>query len=95
MLIVGAMSLVAMVVVVTTTALYVVGGRTRDARVKVLLAAIQAGVLTPLWLLLWSYVYSWAEFTRSVYVAIGVVAFAASGALLLKLPRNAASNLQL
>jgi len=94
MWIVGAVSLVAAGVVVTTTAIQLVRERPRDARAKVLLAAIQAGVLTPLWLLLWSYVYSWAEFTKSMYVVTGVVAFVASGALLLKLPRNTASNLK-
>lgn len=92
MLIVGAVSLVAAGVVVTTTALHLVRERPRDARAKVLLAAIQAGVLTPLSLLSWSNLYSWAQFTNSVYAAIGVLACVASGALLLKLPRTATSN---
>lgn len=94
MLIVGAVSLVAAGVVVSTTARHLVKARPPDARVKVLLAAIQAGVLTPLGLLSWGHVYPWAASPKSVYVAIGVAAFVAVGALLLKLPRNVASNVK-
>ena len=94
MLIVGGVSLGAAVCVVAATARHLARAGERDARVAVMLAASQAGLLTPLWLSSWSYVYSWAELAKPVYVLSGVIAFVASGALLLKLPRNAASRRQ-
>lgn len=84
MLIVGGVSLVAAGSVVTATARHLVRARPRDARAQVILAASHAGLLTPLWLLSWSYVYAWADFAKPVYAIIGVIAFVASGALLLK-----------
>lgn len=91
MLVVGAVSLAAAVVVVGSTAVHVLrSGDASAQRVKVLLAATQAGLLTPFGLLLFSYVYAWARLSTGVYAATGVVAFLACGAGLMALPRNAA-----
>lgn len=91
MLVVGAVSLAAAVIVVGATAVHVLrGGDERGRRKNVLLAATQAGLLTPFGLLLFSYVYAWARSSTGVYAATGVVAFLACGAGLMALPRNAA-----
>jgi hypothetical protein len=90
MLVVGAVSLAAAAIVVASTAVHLRRGGEGEGRAKVLLAASQAGLLTPLGLLLFSYVYSWADMPRVAYALAGVAAFAISGAGLVALQRNAA-----
>ena len=90
MLVVGAVSLAAAVIVVGSTGVHLVRERPSDRRVKVWLAACQAGLLAPLGLLLFGYVYSWADMSTSAYAVTGVAASLACGAGLAWLPRNSA-----
>jgi hypothetical protein len=90
MLVVGAVSFAAAAIVVASTAFHLRRGGAGEERAKVLLAASQAGLLTPLGLLLFSYVYSWADMSRGMYALAGLAAFLVSGAGLVALQRNAA-----
>lgn len=89
MLVVGAVSIAAAAIVVASTAVHLRRGGEGQGRTKALLAASQAGLLTPLGLLLFSYVYSWADLSRAAYALAGVAAFAISGAGLVALQRSA------
>lgn len=91
MLVVGLVALASSVIGVGAAVRHVRGGAEHAARTT-LVAACQAGVLTPFALLLLGYVFEWAKFANAIYVAIGLAVFVVSGALLRTARQNAAAR---
>jgi hypothetical protein len=93
MLVVGTVALASGFIGVGAAALHMKRGASGHGMRLTLIAACQAGVLTPFGLLLLSYVFAWADFSSAIYVAFGLVMFAASGVLLHAIGQNAASRM--
>jgi hypothetical protein len=92
MLVVGSVALASGFIGVCAAALHMKRGASGHGMRATLVAACQAGVLTPFGLLLLGYVFAWADFSSAIYVAIGLAMFAASGVLLHTMRQNAASG---